>query len=209
MTAKLPPRLLLISSGDRTEESAVQGLDRFAQALDAGARGVLLREPLLSDGLFLRTAEQLRRLTREYGGWLGIHDRVHLSLACEADGVHLGYRSLHPAQARQLLGRAACIGFSSHAADEASAYTGADYLFHGPIFETPSKQGRLGPVGCAGLASFVSTCGLPVWALGGIGPTAGPDLIAAGAAGIAVLSGILGSPQAGVKTRDYLRSIEL
>lgn len=200
--ARLPPSLLALSPGSLTERSAPEFLGRLNLARRAGLEGLLLREPDLSERAFLALARAAaRRLQSRPGAvWLGLHDRAHLVSASGADGLHLGFRSLCARAARAIMPASVAIGFSSHAGDAPELFEGADYLFHGPLFETPSKAGRLEPIGALGLAAFTAESGLPVWALGGVEPEHARELCAAGARGVAVLSGILGQADASAVT---------
>ena len=96
-----------------------------------------------------------------------VNARADLARALEAEGVHLGARDLGVADARAVLGKG-WIGRSVHSLDEARAAVddGADYLFAGNVFATPSHPDRAG----SGLA-LVESCsalGRPVIAIGGV-----------------------------------------
>jgi thiamine-phosphate diphosphorylase len=182
-------------------------------ALDAGLTGVLLRERRLDERAFLALAHELRaRLDalpapRSRGsGWLGVHDRAHLAALAGADGVHLGFRSLAPAEL-PAFARGLAVGLSAHAGDEPAAWAGADYLVFGPVRDTPSKRGILEPVGIDGLAAGVRAAGRPVWALGGIEPADVAPCLDAGARGVAVLRGILGARDPGGAAAAYLAAL--
>jgi len=66
---------------------------------------------------------------------------------------------------------------------------GADYLFYGHVYETRSKPG-LPARGISHLKNVAESVSCPVIAIGGITPERVPSCIAAGASGVAVLSGI-------------------
>lgn len=193
MTAvRLPPPLIALTPGDAEAARSGELERRVAAAVKGGLRGVLLREPELEDGPFERLAARLRSRLDAVGGWLGIHDRPHLAAAAKADGVHLGFRSLEPAEVRDWLPGVA-LGLSTHApavAGVTDGWSAADYLFHGP-FGPVQKDPPLEPVGTAGLARAVSGTDRPIWALGGIAPGDVPEVLASGVRGVAVLSGIL------------------
>ena len=89
----------------------------------------------------------------------------------------------------------------------AASWRGADYLFHGPVFATPSKQELLEPIGLAGLARACARTDRPILALGGVRPAHVGELRAAGAHGVAVLSGILGASDPGRATAAYLEAL--
>src|SRR5207247_2282344 len=90
MIRRLPPRLVALTPGDLAPEHP-DGRARFEPflararaAIAAGLQGILLREPDLSDRETLELGRALREAIPS-GGWLGLHDRVHLAGACEAD----------------------------------------------------------------------------------------------------------------------------
>lgn len=189
MSPRLPPRLVALSPGDLAERGTRRFLEDLRKAVAAGVRGVLVREPPMLDGALLDLARSVRSILPP-DGWLGVHDRVHLAGACGAQAVHLGFRSLSPAEARSVLADEIAIGFSAHEGDERERWHGADYLFFGPVLDTPSKRGLKSPVGFDGLAAAVEQSPVPVWAIGGLKPEHVRACLDAGCAGLAVLSGL-------------------
>jgi thiamine biosynthesis protein ThiS len=101
-------------------------------------------------------------------------------------GVHLPERGPSVEFARAELGASALVGRSVHSPESAAASVGADYLVAGHVFETKSKEGRV-PLGLEGLAEIISRSPAPVLAIGGITPDRVADVLAKGAAGIAVM----------------------
>lgn len=173
-------------------------LDGIRRALAAGLPGVLVREPQLLDGDFAELLERVAELTRAADAWLGVHDRAHLVAASGAQGLHLGFRSLTPREARMVVGAGVSIGFSSHIGEDPACAEGADYRSLSPVYETPSKLGLLEPMGVDALAAECARSELPIWALGGINPERVGAVRAAGAAGVLVRAALLGAadPQA-------------
>jgi thiamine-phosphate diphosphorylase len=109
-----------------------------------------------------------------------------IAAAVGAHGVQLAAGDLAPADARRVLPRG-WIGRSVHSADEAGAAKaeGADFVLAGPIYPTPTHPSRSG----AGPA-LVRACaahGLPVIAIGGVTRERVPELIEAGAYGVAAI----------------------
>lgn len=118
-----------------------------------------------------------------------VNDRVDVALAVGAPGVQLGRRSLPVGRVRQLLGEAV-IGYSAHDPGEAEVAfaAGTDFVLLGTIFATTSHPGWT-PVGVASIR-VVAGRGRPVLGIGGITPERVPEVRAAGAHGVAVLSGV-------------------
>lgn len=168
-------------------------VEAVAAALAGGVRGVQLREKDLPPRDLFPLALELRALTRRFGARLLINDRIDIAQAVEADGVHLAGTSLPTAVARRLLGPEALIGVSTHHIDEvlAAALEGADFVTFGPVYPTPSKASYGPPVGLDALRAVCAARILPVFALGGVKPRHLPELLDAGASGIALISAIL------------------
>jgi len=122
-----------------------------------------------------------------------VNDRLDVALAAGAAGVHLGENSLSVETVtgwRHSAGRSDFrIGVSCHSLDSARAAerSGADYIFFGPVFATPSK-GRFGPPqGIERLREVCAAVEIPVLAIGGVGAENARACIEAGAAGIAAI----------------------
>lgn len=198
-----PPRLVALSAGERDASDAPRLLAAVAAAARAGLEGVLLREPRWEDGPLFAAARALRALLP--GGWLAVHDRPHVALAAGADAVHLGFRSLPAGLVRERLGGpgAPAIGRSTHAGDGPASWHGADYLFLGPVRDTPSKRGWREPIGLDGLREGIARARLPVLAIGGLRPEDARGVLQAGAHGLAVRAGILQAADPAAACRAY------
>jgi thiamine-phosphate pyrophosphorylase len=130
--------------------------------------------------------------------------RLDLARALGLDGVHLGADAVPVSQARDWLGPDAWIGYSAHSRDEAAgaARDGASYVTLSPIFATGSKPGDPGR-GCAWLAAALRDLPVPALALGGITPARVPEVCAAGAWGVAVVSALGGAPDPERAAREF------
>lgn len=190
----LSPQVQLITDLPAVSESAL--FDRLSRAasLPQAARqrlSVQLRDPALPARDLLRLALSLRRVTRELGARLIVNDRVDVALLVEADGVHLGRKSMPVADARALLGPGAWISTSAHAVDDvlASARAGADAALLSPIFASPGKSEPLGVKALTVAREALSREGLsfPLFALGGVDLENAPLCLEAGAAGVAAI----------------------
>ena len=193
MKLPLPPGFVALSPGDLSgtgERGAAEFLDAARRGIEAGLRGILVREPAMHDRALLELARQVKSLLPAEG-WLGLHDRVYLAEACRAQAVHLGFRSLAPADARRILPDGIAVGFSAHEGDDGAIWSACDYLFLGPVLETPSKRGWKEPLGFERLALAVKRSPVPVWAIGGLKPVHVEACMASGCAGIAVRSGLV------------------
>ena len=101
------------------------------------------------------------------------------------------------------------IGCSIHNFDEAKKREaeGADFITYSPIYLTASKPGYGPAVGVANLARLAKQVKLPIFALGGITPARVAACMEAGAAGIAVMSGVMSPTGAGEQAKRYLDAL--
>ncbi|KAB8140842.1 thiamine phosphate synthase [Chloroflexia bacterium SDU3-3] len=184
--------------------------DVVALALRGGATMVQLRHKLLPARELVALGRALHAITRAAGVPLVVNDRVDVALAIGAEGAHVGQGDMPARDARALLGPQAILGVSTATLDEAWAARadGASYLGVGDIFGTASKDDAGAPVGLARLRQIAAAVGLPVVAIGGITVANAPQVAAAGAAGAAVISAIVGVPDPEVAARLLRRAFE-
>lgn len=142
------------------------------------------------------------------GSRLFVNDRVDVALALGLNGVHLPQHSLPAGVARDLLGSGPLIGVSTHIGVEVveASKGGADYVFVGPVFETASHLGVEGR-GLDAVTDAVEV-GLPVIAIGGVAVSNVVDVLAAGAAGVAVIGGVWGAPHPRDAVIRYLDALD-
>jgi thiamine-phosphate diphosphorylase len=198
--------LIALSPGTLDDRTQASFLERLELALLAGLPGLLLREPQLDDRRTLALARLVLARRAHHGFWLGLHDRAHLACALEVDALHLSFRSLRPGELAWRPPTLA-LGLSTHAEDDPRAWRGADYLFHGPLHPTPSKQHPRPVIGLDGLARARTVSDLPILALGGVRPEDARPLRSLGLHGVAVRAGILGATDPAQATRDYLEAL--
>ena len=119
-----------------------------------------------------------------------INDRADLAFELRVQGVHLGQGDGDPAAAATLLGPQAIIGATVHSMAELEALNGLaiHYIGVGPVYGTRSKDTGLPDLGLGGLAEIAAASPWPVIAIGGIEERQVPEVIAAGAHGVAILS---------------------
>ena len=118
-------------------------------ALVGGVDLIQLREkaPRCAEEI-VALARPFRRAAERHGALFLLNDHPELVAACGADGVHVGQDDLPVADARAAAGPGTLVGLSTHSAGElvaarsASGHAQPDQLSVGPIWETPTKQGR-------------------------------------------------------------------
>ena len=186
---KLPdPPLLLVT--DRRQTDRPLG-EVIASACAAGCRWISLREKDLPAAKQIALARALLPVVRQWGALLTLHGTAEMARAADVDGVHLAAGS-DPAAARPIVG-SGLVGISVHTIQEAAplAAPEVDYALAGPAYETVSKPGYGPALGAAGIATIARACPVPVLAIGGVTATAVPELIQAGASGVAVMGSMM------------------
>ena len=186
------PCLCLVTDRTLLRDRAFPGVVREAVAGGVGA--VQLRERDLPGGELLELGRAIKEAIGS-NALLIVNERADVALACRADGVHLGEAAMPVPEVRSFLGGAMLIGRSVHSVEGAvrAEAEGADYLIVGTVFETASKAGRR-PAGVALLREVAKAVTVPFLGIGGISAENAPEVMAAGAAGAAVVSAVLGSP---------------
>ncbi|HEX5594071.1 MAG TPA: thiamine phosphate synthase [Solirubrobacterales bacterium] len=151
-------------------------------ALTGGADIVQLREKELGRAEIERAADTFRRVADTFSALFVLNDDPELARACDADGVHVGQDDVAAEQARELLGEDAIIGLSTHSEEQiaASAERPVDYISVGPIWETPTKEGRPA-VGLDLIRHAAEHAPHPFFAIGGIDPDNAIQVVQAGA----------------------------
>lgn len=148
-------------------------------------------------------AEEIARLAREYQVPLIINDDVELALAVGADGAHLGRDDGDFSIARKRLSGkilgASCYDRLDFAT--AAVEAGADYVAFGSIFLSPTKPKAVR----APLSLFRHDLGVPKCAIGGITLANAPEVIAAGADLLAVISDLFDAPDIAARARAYAK----
>ena len=146
-------------------------------------------------------------LCHNYEAKLFINTHRNVASDVGAAGIHLPANAEFVGSAKETeTGEAFYIGCSAHSLDAAKKREeeGADFLTYSPIYPTASKPGYGPAVGTARLAEVVDGVKLPVFALGGITPARVHECLAAGAYGVAVMSGVMSIKDAGIQAKRYL-----
>jgi thiamine-phosphate pyrophosphorylase len=163
----------------------------LSAALSGGADIVQMREKSLPRREAELSAATFRRLCDTFSALFIVNDDADLARACNADGVHLGQDDMPVEEARGLLGPDAILGLSTHSKEQiaASAPRPVDYISVGPIWETPTKEGRPG-VGLGLVSHAAERAPHPFFAIGGIETSNAGQVVAAGARRLGVVRAI-------------------
>ena len=145
------------------------------------------------------------RLCRDAGIPCVVNDSVTLAQEIEADGVHLGRDDGDPAAARRVLGPSCLVGVSCYnewPRAESGCALGADYVAFGAMFPSRIKPDAVrAPVALVERAQRELACGVAV--IGGITAERAPQLVAAGAGLIAVMSDVFDAPDPANRVAAY------
>jgi thiamine-phosphate pyrophosphorylase len=160
-------------------------------ALNGGVDIVQLREKELDRSTIERSGQTFRRLCDTYSALFIVNDDPYLAQACDADGVHIGQDDVGVDKAREILGPEAIVGLSTHSEEQIAAAAGqpVDYISVGPVWETPTKEGRPG-VGLGLVEHAAANTPHPFFAIGGIDPSNASEVVAAGARRLGVVRAI-------------------
>ena len=160
-------------------------------AMSGGVGMIELRDRNIPPNVIDRSGQTFRRVANTYSALFIVNDDPHLALELSADGVHVGQDDTDPAEARGIVGPDAIVGLSTHSREqiEAAASEPVDYISVGPIWETPTKEGRPATgLELIGTAADIAT--IPWFAIGGIDTENVSEVTAAGAERICVVRAI-------------------
>ncbi len=160
-------------------------------AMSGGAGMIELRDREQPRNAVERSGHTFRRLANTYGALFIVNDDPHLALELRADGVHVGQEDIDPAEARRIMGPDAIIGLSTHSREqiEAAANAPVDYISVGPVWETPTKEGRPA-TGLELIREAAEIARHPWYAIGGIDASNADQVVSAGAERLCVVRAI-------------------
>jgi thiamine-phosphate pyrophosphorylase len=183
-------------------------------ALDGGAGMLELREKSPCDDVWLVDASRpFRDAASAHAAPFILNDRPDLVEECGADGVHVGQDDTPVAEARERLGPELLIGLSTHSPGQVDAACSAppesrpDYISVGPVWETPTKQGRAA-TGLELIEHAAREATLPWFAIGGIDTSNVGDVAAAGAERIVVVRAIRDAADPAAAARTLRAALE-
>jgi len=211
MKAKLDLRVYAIVD---PEVSGGHDLVDLSRRLAAGGTTLVQLRDKLSDTRAM--VERARAIKAALGSVpLLINDRVDVALAIGADGVHIGWDDMAPADARRLLGPDAIIGLTINSPQRADAtdLSQIDYAGVGGVYGTTSKQTKNNPIGVEGMARVIEALrrrkpGFPACGIAGINAANAGPVIEAGADGVSVISALSMAKDPGAASRELLAVVD-
>jgi thiamine-phosphate pyrophosphorylase len=180
-------------------------VDLAAAILDGGATLLQVRAKALSAADLLEVSRQVVALAAPFGAAVVVNDRADVAVLAGAAGVHVGQDDLSPAQARAIVGPDALVGVSTHSRDQIAeaASTPASYIAVGPVFGTATKDTGYDAVGLE-LVRQAAATSFDVVAIGGVTLDRVPQVIAAGASSVAVITDLLSGGDPAARTRAFV-----
>jgi thiamine-phosphate pyrophosphorylase len=203
--ARVIPRLYAI-----TDAAAglphVEQVEAFARG---GARWVQVRDKHAAGRELYEIVVAALAVARPLGVKIVVNDRVDVALAAGADGAHVGQEDLPAEAARQILGPDRIVGVSTHTAGQAreAARLPVDYVAIGPVFATATKAKPDPVVGLEGVRAARAVVPVPLVAIGGITLEHAPEVIAAGADSVAVVSDLRSGGVIDARVRAYFAAL--
>jgi thiamine-phosphate pyrophosphorylase len=163
-----------------------------AMAIKGGADTIQFRQKEGSTRELIETASVMKKICEKERVPLIINDRIDISIAVDADGVHLGQDDFPISLAREILGEDKIIGGSAGDLKEAKKclVDGADYIGFGPVYTTASKEDAGPATGILKMKRVIEEIHLPFIGIGGIEAQNVRELMEAGVHGIAVISAV-------------------
>lgn len=192
--------------GITPDATDIESLSRkVEQALAGGVVALQYRNKLLARDKRLAQAHRLAALAQGYGVPFIVNDDVEIALAVGANGAHLGKHDADLRAARQRLA-GKILGASCYDRIElarAALAAGADYVAFGAVFPSPTKPAAVrAPLSLFGEAKSL---GVPLAAIGGVTLENAPQLLAAGADLLAVISDLFDAADVAARARQYAR----
>ena len=170
-----------------------QVAEKTSALLAGGVRILQLRAKGLPLPQVAELARVMQPLCRAAGAVFVLNDYPELAAELGADAVHVGQDAGPLAQVRAIVGPQMLVGRSTHSPQHAleALAEGADYIGFGPLFPTGTKPGRPA-IGLQHIAQVQAQLGeLPMFCIGGINAATLPDVLAAGAQRVVIVSWLL------------------
>jgi thiamine-phosphate pyrophosphorylase len=206
------PLLNAIVDLEASERAAWDPVDLAGAFLAGGATFLQVRAKRASGARFLDVAARIVELARPANALVVVNDRADIARMAGAGGVHLGQDDLSPRDVRTVLGGDAVVGLSTHTVVqiESAIAEPVSYVAVGPVFGTATKATGYDAIGLEmvrAAADRASAAGLPLVAIGGITLDRARDVIAAGAASVAVIGDLIASGDPTSRTRAFLERL--
>ena len=206
MGPDLPPVYAIVDAGLAARHGWTVP-DLAAAYLDGGARLLQLRARGVASDVLEGWCDAVVARASCYGATILVNDRADVARLCGAAGVHLGQEDLPVEDARNVVEESAIVGLSTHTHDQLrdALARPLNYVAVGPVHATGTKNTGYRPVGLSRVREAAAlAAALPVVAIGGITLERAPDVLAAGAASVAVIGDLLARGAPAARVRAYV-----
>ncbi len=193
--------ILCVTNRKLCREGFLSRIEKIAAAHPAA---IILREKDLTPDQYGELAGRALALCEKYQTPCILHSFVNISIQLKCKSIHLPLPALRAlSKEDKVLFR--CIGASCHSVDEAmeAQRLGCSYILAGHIFDTDCKRGLPGR-GLDFLETVCDSVSIPVYAIGGIQADNVAEVWERKAAGVCVMSGIMGCEN----VREFLLELE-
>lgn len=186
---------------DNIGEGIDELISRAAAAVSGGATSIQVR---LKEATPREVVQVAKTMVETLGVPIIVNDRADLALASGAAGVHVGPEDLAVKAIRRVVPASFIIGASFGLDSEFENARHADYVGIGPVAATSSKADAGSAIGIAEFKRLSSRVAVPAVGVGGITPAIATQLMAAGAAGVAVMSGLFSVSDPALAASSFL-----
>ncbi len=196
---RLPP-LYAVIDADVCVRSGCEPLALADRFLAGGATLIQWRAKQMAAGAFFETAERMVAAAGK-AARVVINDRADIAVLAGAAGVHVGQDDQPVIDARGIVGDEALVGLSTHTGEQVrhALDLPVSYVAVGPVYGTATKTTGYEPVGLALVEEARRAIGarrVGLVAIGGITLDRAPEVLAAGADSVCVVSDLLnGEPR--------------
>lgn len=185
----------------------VDGADWLERLLPAGVKLAQLRVKDLPPEALKREIMRSRDLCARAGATLIVNDHWREAIDLDCDFVHLGQEDLETADLAAIRRAHLRLGVSTHSHEELerALSVAPDYVALGPVFPTTLKKMPWAPQGHARVTEWKKRIGaIPLVAIGGLTVERAPEVYAAGADSIAVVSDVLSHARPESRVAEWL-----
>jgi thiamine-phosphate pyrophosphorylase len=197
--------LTLVAIADTLRDGLDELVARSRSAVESGATAVHLR----LKGEDSRTMlDACRALVAALPVPVIVHDRADVAVAARAAGVHLSPAEMPTAVVRSVVREGMLIGASVGSVADLELARAADYVSIGPVFARGVRTSDASAMGVDEFARLARMVEVPVVAVGGIAADNARAVLAAGASGVAVITGAYGKAEAAQAIRALRAAIE-
>ena len=194
----------LVAIADTLRDGPGELVARALSAVESGATAVHLR----LKGEDSRTLlDACRALVAALPVPVIVYDRADVAVAARAAGVHLSREEMSTTVVRRIVREGMLVGASVGNVADLELARAADYVSIGPVFARGARTTDASAIGIDEFARLARMADVPVIAVGGIATDNARAVLAAGASGVAVITGAYAKLEAAQAIRELRAAI--